>query len=545
MSTADYLEHRERWRKTAVGAAADLRLGRLAKARTLLQGWRFDGHRADALLKRLATASLAPSRGAWAVGMGASSACGAAEPAVASAVLDWRNAVYSRPQTQIPGDPLAWALSELAAHAWLVDAVERRPWAARNYQVVPLLDAEIAGLWKAWAQGHPWDVRDAWETLFLPPALRAFSAVVHGRRLPREVRHRALGDAHEGFFYVLVGDGAERAGWREVAVRVIEAAGMDPVDALASALPLSSWPRVARCAVTRGHGRHTAAMAWGETVAWEVQARELRLRGQQRPQELGDLLDLHLAMRLVTRWSDPAFTSPARGVAVVRHNRGRARGRLRAVLREAPAEHLLARLVELPGLAERTSVAVAVYARDWAWQQVQHGFSFYDVRTIEPPCVLPEGGAPPLSVDDQLALQTWVLLVLLKGRLAHLRQWVRGGDAVDKRDTTWGRLLADDCPEQLRSYPGATRAQGLSRLRAELSEHLPLCLRRLRPVLDALASIDLDQPGIKAAFLAAVSPSWHDAICLPRVRYRRFINAALVARESLIAVAELRPAQEE
>lgn len=530
METAAYLEHRQRWRERAAAAAVALRGGDRALARALVSTWRFEPDLADRLLDRLLATRPRPCPGAWAMTM--ADAVDVDAPVDAPTALHWRDGAFSQPVGDV-GDPLAWGLAELATHSWLVETAERLPWQDRSYRVDPAEDAQVRALWSAWAEGRPWDAREDWETRFLPPALRAFAAVVRGRRLPEDVRKQAIMDAREGFFYALIGDGGTGAGWRELGVRLLEAAGPDPVDALAVAVPVESWERVARCAVTRGHGRSTASLAWGQGVTWQVQARELQLRAQEQPAALGDLLDLHLALRLVECWTQPERTAPSRSMAVVTHNRGRARSRLRAVLREAPADHLLLRIQALPALADRTRAAVARFARDWAWQQVQHGFSFYDARTVDPACILPEGAPPPLSTEGLAALRAWVLLVTLKDRLPHLRQWVHGGAELDKRDTTWGRLLADDCPDLLRSYRGSTRGQGLARLRAELTEHLPALLSQLRPTLARLAAIDLRRGGLKAAFEGAIADAWHPALSLPKVRYRSYIAAAAAACQQL------------
>ena len=529
MLTAAYLRERDAWRAGSRQAAGAMRAGDAGPARDLLVGsWRFPAAQAEQVVAQLMGQLPAPDAKAWAMAMGDG------PDASLPSALDWREEAWRRAAPDGPvGDPLAWGLCELAAHGWLVEHVERQPWAEVQAPPDPAEDMVVGRLWSAWAGNRPWDIRDAWERRFLKPALRAFSAVLRGRRLPEDVRRRAIQDAREGFFYVLIGGTDLGSGWRELAVRLLEATGGDPVDALAGALPEGAWERVARCAVTRGHGRDTAAVAWGGNLAWQVQARDLERRGQARSDDLGDLLDLHLALRLVDCWTSAERTAPDRGMAVVAHNRGRARSRLRAVLREAPADHLLAQVLALPGLAARTRTAVARFARDWAWQQVQHGFSFFDARTVDPACVLPEGAPPRFNEDESAALRAWLVRVVVKGRLPHLQQWVHGGDGLDKRDSTWGRLLADDCPSALRSYPGAARGEGLARLRAELSEHLPSVKRDLRPTLERIVAMDVRARDLETRFDAAVAPIWHASVEVPRVRYRSYIEATREALASM------------
>jgi len=540
VSTATFLMQRERVGAVAPAAAAALRGGEPGPAAALLQGWRFagDAGHMTSFLRALVDAPLAPDPRAMAATL---------DPALklqAPTALRWRELAGERASATVGqsilaeldaatggAGSLAWALAELALLADCIETHERGPWGGQGLAATPAEDAVVAELWRCWTEGRPWDARAAWEKRFLSPALRAFSAVVRARRLPEDVRARALDDAREGFFYALLGDGRQETGWRELAVRLLEDAGGGPDEALARALPASAWDRVARCAVTRGHGPATAALVWGEGSAWQLQARDLAQAGLQQPERLAGLLDLHVASRLVDRWAEPASTAAERSWAVVAHNRGRARSRLRAVLRESEPEHLLARLVALPGLAARTRAAVARYARDWAWQQVQHGFSFYDGRTIDPPCHLPEGAPPPFDADQQAALRAWVTVVVVKGRLGWLRQWVHGGSQLDARDSTWGRLLKDECPATLRELAGASRAEGLARLRADLSEQLDRVLRQVEPVLEGIAQIEARPRETQARFEAALAPVAHPLVAIPGVARLHHIEAA---RQALV-----------
>lgn len=524
MEAGSYAGALARWRALAGAAAEALDRGELGLARALLtEGplaggpWASPG--VEILLRRLREAPPRADGRAWALLAPGRPEDGEAEPLAELRQRSWQQARSGDP----PPDPLPLGLVELATQGWLLRELELRPWREAGYPPEPR-DRRVAELWRGWTSGQPWPLRDEWERLFLKPAMAAFAAVLRGRNLPEDLRRRALADVREGFFYALVGRGAE-AGWREIAVRLLETTGEEPLVGLCRALPEAAWERVARCAVTRGHGRQTAGLVWGEVGGWQVQARSLRSSASGRPEVLSELLHLHLALRLIEHWQDPDRLDPARGAAVVAHNRGRARSRLRAILRESPAEHFDAQLRRTPALYARTRFAVARFARDWAWQQVQHGFAFYDGRTLDPACVLPEGAPPPLPDGDRPALRAWVLRVVLKGRLPWLRQWVQGGAEVDPHDATWGRLLKDDCPECLRGWPGARRNEGLDRLRAELSEQLTALLVELAPVVSEVARLS-PAPGAEPAFHALLAPAWDPRVALPRVRVRDYVEAA-------------------
>ncbi|RME20806.1 MAG: hypothetical protein D6798_19640 [Deltaproteobacteria bacterium] len=528
------LDELDAWRDLAPEAAVALRRGEGGPARAMLHRWAVaaDAERVSGCLAALATADLQPTPQAWTMTMVAAPDLSVPLP------TDWRSQVHARADpARRTGDPLAWALVELATLGGLNDAIFRQPWQAERFAVDRDADEAMAGLWAAWADGSILGRRQEWEDATLPAVIGAFSSVLRGRGIPERRRHVAVDDAREGCFYTLLGADDASASWRELAVRVLETAGPDPVEALATALPSSSHDLVARCAVTRGYGPATARLAWGPDSDALVQARNLSRQLRDRPDSLGRMLELHLLTRLVDRWASPACTAPERSWNVIVNNRGRARARLRAVLRRAPADWLVERLVALPGLAARTRRAAARFGRDWVWQALQHGLTLEDSRLLDPECRVGVGFTP--YTDDQRAqLRAWACSVVLKGRLPHLLAWVyrEGRQDVDLKDATWGRLLKDEIPAKLRSpVSGGPRNAGLQRLRAELYDLLPEALDDLLPVIRAVAGLQYRPRRTGPAFAAAIAPAVHPQVPPPHKQIRRYIAHAAAAVEPIEA----------
>ncbi len=516
-------------------AAAALRLGDAAPARAMLGGWRVASapELLDGCLLRLAGAELRPTPRAWAMTMTAAPDRSLPLPS------DWRQRVHdgADPDGDV-GDPLAWALVELATVGALVDATLRRPWRAERFVEDAVADTELGRLWGAWADRSIFLERRAWEDATLPVMMRAFSAVLWGRRVPDRRRQIAVDDAREGCFFHLLGADEGSASWRELAVRVIESAGPGPVEALAAALPASAHHKVATCAVSRGYGPATARLVWGPDSDTLVQSRELARQLDAQPERLGAMLDVHLLTRLGDRWATPACTAPTRTWNVITNNRGRARARLRAVLRDAPADWLVAQVRALPGLAARTRRAAARFGRDWAWQALQNGLTFDDGRILDPACQAADDRVVAYTDADRARIRAWVLSVVLKGRLRHLLAWTYREDrgAVDLKDATWGRLLKDEIPADLRSAGrGAPPSAGLRRLRAELLDLLPDALAELLPVVSAVAALDFRPRSTRPLFVAAIAPAVHPDVPAPHKQIRKYIAHASDATEAIAA----------
>jgi hypothetical protein len=393
---------------------------------------------------------------------------------------------------------------------------ERAAWGRHDHRDDPDGDVRIAALWAAWFHADPWSGRDAWEALLLPEAQRAFRGVCEARRLPAEVRQRALSDLREGFFWALLGAGGDSPpAWIELALRTLETHGDGPVAALAARLDPEGWGRAARCVSHRGSWAGTIA-SWQPAHEPAARARAVAREASDNPVLPDALLDLHVVLRAIQHLDgDPH----AALWGVVRQNRGRARGRLRALLAREP-QALLEPLLALPQLLERTRAATRRFAWSWAWRELATDFAFDAARASTAPCLLPDAPPPPLTAEQHDALATWGLLVALRGRYDHLQRWVRTGSTGD-RDSTWARLLAEACPDCLADPDASGRTRTYHRLRTELAELLPSLTRRWATQLAQIAALPSGR-GLRKAFEALVSDAWSPEVPMPRSGFPTF-----------------------
>jgi len=415
-----------------------------------------------------------------------------------------------------PERRLAWALAALDHCGREVERRERWAWSAVQHTPSPH-DEASAALWAGWLGGQPWSLRERWEALYLSPVVRTFRGVCEARRLPKPVVTRIVRDLEEGFFYRLVGgDGVP--GWAELAVRVLETDA--PVRALAAALDAAAWDRLSRCAVSRGSWQESCAAVWSTLPEAGSRARALTRAGQADPDWAEAWMDLHVVRRLVRTWE----TRPdADAWAIISQNRGRARGRLRALV-AAGATGLADRLLSLPGLHARTTAAIRRYAWAWAWQEMALDFSFDIARSVTPPCHDVATLPAPFGAGLRPAVETWVLLVVLRGRLSHLRRWVASGSTGD-RDSTWARLLSDSLPDTLSEAVPGKRARSYRRLRVDLAESLDDILAAQRPLLAAVTDLGAAR-GLRGRFTALVDGRWDGAVPLPRSGFPSFLKNA-------------------
>jgi hypothetical protein len=231
------------------------------------------------------------------------------------------------------------------------------------------------------------------------------------------------------------------------------------------------------------------------------------------------LVDAHVLVRVV----DALAAGEGDPWRVVAQNRARVRARVRIVAAQHHRAALGEALLGLDGLAARTHAAVARWAWAWAWHELGHDFPF-DVEAVAARPCLTEGEAPLLSDADRAALRTWVLLVALRGRLDHLRRWAARGGTGD-RDSTWGRLLAEELP------PGLA-ARGYGEVRAVLVEELDDLLVGLRGRLEAVASAPGGR-GLRGAISARLAPEWSGEVRFPGSGFPRMRRAAADALATL------------
>jgi len=513
---AEFIDHHQRRRGAAKSAAAALSSGDPRPALALLSGWRFAG------AEQLAAPLLAAlSGGAPRYAETAPLSHTEGDPDLAEYLHRQRLAVAG-------GGELADCLEALAFLGGEVERRERASWRAQRYLPDPEADAEIGGLWAAWFSGNPWGIRDAWEALLLPAISEVFSAVMEARSVPREVRRAAIEDAREGFFYLMLGGEESTPGWRELAVRTLECAPEGPLDGVTPHPRPGTWDLVARCAVRRGHLETSAAALWPDRPGAEARARALRRTLADDPGAAEAMLDLHAALRVLDRWSTGAH-DPAGDWRVVIQNRGRSRGRIRAALTSDPAS-IQEPLLRLDALAARTRAAVKRMAWAWARQQLGRGLTFDALAGVTPPCQQPPEGLAPLDDDERAALESWVMLVVFKGRLGHLRRWSRTGGTGDT-DSTWGRLLKDDLPAALRD-PGGGRNASYHRVRTALCEDLEALLEAQLPALQALLALPGGK-GLRGRFEGLLMDGWSPTVPFPKSGFPTFHSNIADALESL------------
>lgn len=430
--------------------------------------------------------------------------------------------------TGAAADPRVWALEALLFLGEQITSRERGAWARADWPAEPG-DPKLAALWGR-ALSAPatslWGDKARWESLLLSDCAGAFRQVMSTRELPAGVARQALSDLREGLWFQLVGGPEGPGGFRDLAARVLETGPPGSIDALAGLLGDEAWGVATACAAARGTWPDTLALALPGLAGGAARAMSLRARltgGLAEP-----LVDLHVWVRLLDTWNVEDGTDPVRSWNVVVQNRGRARGRLRALVAELPDEVLVAALARLDGLGARTAAAARRYAWDLAWELLARGFAWDWGRPIQPACRAPAAELLPIAPSERPALRCWVLLVLLKGRLEPLRRWVETGGTGD-RDGTWGRLLSEELPEALRDpVARGQRAATYHRLRAWLADGLDELVSGLRPTLAALAVLPLGR-GLRADTEALLGPGWDARVPFPKAGFPTFRAHAVAA----------------
>lgn len=521
-----FLEDHARVRERALASASALEQGDAAPAAALLAPWELAATGAlEPLLQRLLERPAQPSaQQLQATLAGPQAWASVPQPEQPLGPLQARAWLESRAPAAAsgPAPGSAWALANLAFLGTQVDRLLRAPWRDEMHPNSDQ-DAVARRLWEAWFSGQVWDMRETWEALYLPIARRAFAGVALAKGVPRERWPRLSEELEEGFFWAMLGADSESAGWRGVALRVVETTGAGPVDGLASLLERSASVRAAGCAISRGHGPSTAGLLfpelprrWGRMVALSGLWRE-------HPGAVNQWLNAHVAVRLVDHWAVPGNGGIAQAWRVATQNRGRARGRLRAVLQscwdQVPIHQAL---MSTQGLGSRTQAAVARWSRDWAWKQLSVGFSFSEHAGLDPSC--PPDDELPLQIlvlndRERGLLRTWVALVCMRGRLEHLQRWVQRAGTGD-RDSQWGRLLSDALPQELRA-----RFDGLPGLRAYLATELQPLLGEVEDVLSLLSEVE-DGPGLSRRFQQNLDQWWSLGVPRPSASFRRCIERA-------------------
>ena len=420
-----------------------------------------------------------------------------------------------------PTDPLVWALAELAAFGDRVVDLERHGWG----QPDSAADAEVLSCWTALCHGTPFLSAAAWRDHFEAPFVGVLRGACNDAELSDRRREEIVAETRDNLIFVLGRNRDCIEGWRDVAARTLELDERGPLFALVEALDRSmgreGWRRVGRCLAVRGEWGKTLSELWPKPASRAESCAEALTHA---PPILEELAGVHLIRRLLARWGEGA-DHPRAAWCTVRANRSILRARLRAMICELPAERLFELALSAPGLAARTDRAVRRYALAWAWHQLRRRFP----GTTENPVSVPCAQTTPvdeLDADyDFSMLRRWVLLVVLRGRLAHLERWVDTGGTGD-RDATWGRLLSEELPEAIGDRRSVSPH---AQLRLALSLALSEQLMELVPTLQRLVALP-DNRGLPDAFNAVIAPYWHEE--LPKLQ-RGFARMQAHARAAL------------
>lgn len=403
--------------------------------------------------------------------------------------------------------PASSAERTAAALAWLVrmgDEVQRREhdaWRLAAPGPHPD-DATVTALW-ARLLGGTLDPRTITQVaaLLRPATEQAFHAVGRSLGLPAATREQVTRDAVEALQDVAFG------AHLDLAARAIEAAG-EPLSMLAEALPSEGWHTVRRCVARREGWRDLADAPLGPD---DVSGAAARLT-------MGRLIEHVQHGPLSTSASDLP------GWSVVRANRAKLRGRLRATLRDHP-DALLTALMSHPGIAPRTRLAARRWAWDWAWRQARTGFAFSWDGSLAPACQLPEEPEPlaPLGPAQDRAIVTWLLTMLGRGCWDELERWLAGAPGRSL-STTFYRYLAT-APDTLADIPGTEgRARTYRRLQDHLSDGgLEAYVPALRATAHQLRRLDTGR-GLRERLEDALRPHWDAAQPLPEHHMSTFVQ---------------------
>lgn len=523
-----FLAVREQDRRAALSAASRLVRGEIGDAARALDTWRFARWPglSPTVLTALAAAPPRPTGAAVARAL----TPGDALPRCARAQAPWLHRAWlatqelPEPSSELPAAApelqLAWGLMALRGLGREIDDRLVTPWRRQELAPDPR-DAEMPELWEAMRAGGPWRQFRKWEMYFRPTAEMAIRGVLDACGWPRGDWDNRVLVERDNFLVRMLGSDSG-AGWRAVAVRVLETGPDSPLVALSAALDGAAWSQVARCAVARGHGRHTAMSLWPDVGRARVLAERVAAWSLDETPRLEALAELHIAQRLVSRWGAGAALAEDEMWRVASQNLGRARGRLRAVLRESPDEALIRVVLSRDRLFHRTRLAVARSWRDIAWRQHHAGWSGDISMEIEPGCRLRRPPAAP-SDEDRL-VGTWLLLCVLRGHLQDLLTWADSGKGIGGGG--WGRLLTAYAPPELRP---TNDLDGLATMRTRVVLGLRPRLRGLLPTVRAVAALDPNARGLADALNAAIDPVWDKAFQKPAARQRQIVAHAVAA----------------
>ncbi len=406
---------------------------------------------------------------------------------------------------------LAWTLDELAC---LGRGLRRwdRAW-PRPARVDPDLDELAAAAWANLFSARPFGASTYIRRHLEPAAVRVFGSVMLASELPRAERNRVQRDLSESFLALMLAPGGGVPPWLDLALRVLERGPSGPLLELSRRVPPGAWATAAGCLAGKRTWTETLHLIWPSLRGPTRRGRRLTLHIQADPERFIAVLELHLVVRMCRIWTDGGreATRPDHALLVLRRNLVRVRARLRALVAEAPAP-LLEAVLQTEGLHYATVSAIRRLAWAWARRELETHFSMSFARSTLARCALiPEDDPAPDAIDAEgrAALNVWVLLVALRGRLGHLRLWVEQGTTGD-HDAVWGRLLSDALPVGLVVETSRSRP----RLRRLLSGALDEILAGHQATVAGIAQCPPGR-GLRGACEKLLRPIWHARVPFP------------------------------
>lgn len=414
-------------------------------------------------------------------------------PAPSEAAWDRRIHAAARP---LSGDDRQRRAAALYLIARLGEEVQRREidaWRDRGWEADDR-DARAAEVWAALLADKPvWGSADGFRALWGELVEKAFVGVSVVLRLPAELGQRHAAQAREQLDFISLG------AHLDIASRVVEQAD-EPILALGEALGAEGLAAVRPCLSKR--------------VTW---SRAFGLLGAERPFPLTLSLGSQLAVLLALIRSLEAGAAPSHDTGlpawgVVKANRSRMRGRLRAVCRMDPGR-IRGPLLSLGQLYQRTRAAVGRYAWAWAWREARSGFGFDAERAIAPPCVVDPRQAElhrPMTEAEERAVATFLLMALGRGCWEDVLKWLEDAPTTELSKSFYRCLR--QAPEALADpMAEGQRVRRYSRLQEHLKDggldhYLPL----LRAVARRVAPLSPGR-GLKAELHEALGPDWDEA----------------------------------
>ncbi len=436
---------------------------------------------------------------------------------------------------------LTWGLMMLAALGGEVERRERLAWREAPFASSPE-DGLVGVLWERWSSGEwaaswrgsargeqpasaywkrTWQSfcarqsggqpapgwAEAWRCLLLSEMFRGVHAALRGRGVPADAAQRLQAEWDENLTIHMMGGGFGVPMQSLLAARIMESTGDGPIIPLVQLLSARGRAVAGHCLARRGSRRHTTAWLYSDVPDFCARAEILARRMERSPSAAECFLDAHCVRTLLVNWSSGRSNSTSSAWDTILQHRLRARSRLRAVLAHSARDALLKTVPEQAGLYTRLCQALRLLGRSWAHDSVAWTGDRYLIAggwhvPLAPSCQDEDpdlvGELPGDALPD---LQAWLFLVVLRGRLRHLLDWLRQG-GLGEDDGRWNRLRSAIPAAWTPTSKGSRR--NYAAVRVSLSIHLH---ELIRPV-PALVSGFVAQDGSQRALQQWLEERW-------------------------------------